>query len=53
MINKDYCVDAAPLTSCYARYANDNNDVKDGNNAIFEEKHILLLHYMINVLLLL
>jgi hypothetical protein len=38
LINKDYYVDAAPVDSCYGRYANDNKDVENGNNAIFEKE---------------
>ena len=46
MINKDYYIDAEPVDSCYVRYCNDNRDVEDGNNAIFEkEAHpIVALH---------
>ena len=46
MINKDYYVDASLEDSCYVRYCNDNRDVEDGNNAIFEkEAHpIVALH---------
>ena len=38
MINKDFYIDAEPVDSCYVRYCNDNKDVEDGNNAIFEKE---------------
>ena len=38
MINKDLYIDAEPVDSCYVRYCNDNKDVEDGNNAIFEKE---------------
>ena len=36
-INAKLYIDAAPVTSCYARYANDNKDVPNGNNSKFEK----------------
>jgi hypothetical protein len=37
MIYKDYYIAAEPVDSCYVRYANDNKDVENGNNSIFEK----------------
>ena len=37
-INANYYIDAAPVNSCYARYANDNKDVPNGNNSQFEKE---------------
>ena len=36
-INDKLYIDAAPVNSCYARYANDNKDVPNGNNSKFEK----------------